>query len=563
MANDISMTTEPMKINDWKLGKTIGTGSFGKVKLLVNEVNGVEAAVKIVSRQKMKQLRMVDKARREIENFRMFRHPHIVQLYEVHALPFDIVMIMEYVSGGDMCQYLCQHGKLAEHEARRFFQQLISAVDYCHRHKVVHRDLKLENLLLDSKKNMKLADFGLSNYIQDGVLLKTNCGSLIYAAPELLCQQYYAGPEVDIWSCGIVLYVLLCGYFPFEDDCMMVLCRKITTGVFKIPRYIGKSVSNLIRKILNVHPMERATVETIMAHPWFARNVPNYLFPKISDEETWIVDLSVVKQISRKFRATEKKVITVLKQNDPYNRLSIAYNQAVEKRRREKNTADDSEQHNAANQLDTHCTIQAGSAKLSAEDYPLSNMSDISKERPPNSNCSNDSLRWSDKPENIMVQLLHLLKSLNFEWRMINPYHVIVRRKNDLESPKMILQLYTVGHNDYVLDFTSSMETTVDTPCKLFCLLFVLLILLFITFTSSSAGREIVVSADLLKSSAAVGTKLEPKSSIADENRPSTSAAMDQGPSTTAGSNVDGAPPSSQIMLFFEMCMSVISAMTK
>ncbi|KRZ50549.1 5'-AMP-activated protein kinase catalytic subunit alpha-2 [Trichinella nativa] len=539
MANDISKATEPMKINDWKLGKTIGTGSFGKVKLLVNEVNGVNAAVKIVSRQKMKQLRMVDKARREIENFRMLCHPHIVQLYEVHALPFDIVMIMEYVSGGDMCQYLCQHGKLAEHEARRFFQQLISAVDYCHRHKVVHRDLKLENLLLDSKKNMKLADFGLSNYIQDGVLLKTNCGSLIYAAPELLHRQYYAGPEVDIWSCGIVLYVLLCGYFPFEDDCMMTLCRKITTGVFKIPRYIGKSVSGLIRKILKIHPMERATVETIMAHPWFARNVPNYLFPKISDEETWIVDLSVVKQISRKFRATEKKVITVLKQNDPYNRLSIAYNQAVEKKNREKNTA----------------------AKILAEDYPLSNMSDISKERPPNSNCSNDKtpeiqisanvkpihykspytngdrlylgLRWSDKPENIMVQLLHLLKSLNFEWRMINPYHVIVRRKNDLESPKMILQLYTVGHNDYVLDFTSSMETTVDTP------------------------------SDLLKSSAAVGTKFEPKSSIADENRPSTSAAMDQGPSTTAGSNVDGAPPSSQIMLFFEMCMSVISAVKK
>ncbi|KRY12520.1 5'-AMP-activated protein kinase catalytic subunit alpha-2 [Trichinella patagoniensis] len=539
MANNISKATEPMKINEWKLGKTIGTGSFGKVKLLVNEVNGVNAAVKIVSREKMKQLRMVDKARREIENLRLLCHPHIVKLYEVHALPFDIVMIMEYVSGGDMCQYLCQHGKLAEHEARRLFQQLISAVDYCHRHKVVHRDLKLENLLLDSKKNIKLTDFGLSNYIKDGVLLKTNCGSLIYAAPELLHRQYYAGPEVDIWSCGIVLYVLLCGYFPFEDDRMMALCKKITTGVFKIPKYIGKSVSSLICKILKVHPMERATVETIMAHPWFARNVPNYLFPKISDEETSIVDLSVVKQISRKFHAAEKKVITVLKQNDPYNRLSIAYNLAVEKKHREKNTT----------------------AKILAEDYPLSNMSDISKERPPNSNCSNDKtpeiqisanikpihykspytdgdrlylgLRWSDKPENIMMQLLHLLKSLNFEWRMINPYHVIVRRKNDLESPKMILQLYTVGHNDYVLDFTSSMETTADTP------------------------------SDLLKSSAAVGTKFEPKSSIADENRPSTSAAMDQGPSTTAGSDVDAAPPSSQIMQFFEMCMSVISAMSK
>ncbi|KRZ74435.1 5'-AMP-activated protein kinase catalytic subunit alpha-2 [Trichinella papuae] len=543
MANKIPEVTEPMKINQWRLGKTIGSGGFGKVKIAVHEVKGIKAAIKIVSREKIRQLKIADKTRREIENLRLFRHPHIVQLisdisYEVVALPSDIFMIMEYMSGGDMNQYIHKHGKLQEHEARRFFQQLISAVDYCHRHKVVHRDLKLENLLLDSKKNIKLADFGLSNFLKDGKLLKTSCGSLNYAAPELLNGRFYAGPEVDIWSCGIVLYVLLSGKLPFEDDREIVLYRKINSGVYAIPNSFSNSVTSLIYKILQVHPMRRATAKTIMAHPWFAVNVPDYLFPKISDEETLIVDLSVVKEISQKFHATEKEVTMALLQNDPYNQFSIAYNLVVENRRSEKNQT----------------------ANLSAENFHLTNMSDISKERPPTSKCNygNTSVmqisddikptvyksphlngeRWhlgvrsEDPPEVIMMQLFHTMKSLNFEWRIINPFHVIVRRKGDLQSPKMILQLYTIERNKYLLDFTSSLETTADTP------------------------------SDLLNKSNRVATNLKPTSSAAC-NRPSTSAAMHQGPTSTAGSNVDAAPPSSQIMQFFEMCASVISAMSK
>ncbi|KRX91901.1 5'-AMP-activated protein kinase catalytic subunit alpha-2 [Trichinella pseudospiralis] len=543
MADNIPEVTEPMKINHWQLGKTIGSGSFGKVKLAVHQVNGIKAAIKIISREKIRQRKIADKTRREIENLRLFRHPHIVQLisyisYEVVALPSDIFMVMEYMSGGDLGEYIHKNGKLQEHEARRIFQQLISAVDYCHRHKVVHRDLKLENLLLDSENNIKLTDFGLSNFIKDGKLLKTSCGSLNYAAPELLHGHYYAGPEVDIWSCGIVLYVLLSGYLPFEDDREMVLYQKIKSGVYAIPNCFSKSVTSLIYKILQVHPMRRATAKTIMAHPWFAVDVPDYLFPKISDEETSIVDLSVVKEISEKFHVREKDVIMTLAQNDPYNQFSIAYNLAVEKKRSGKNEI----------------------ANLYSENFHLMNMSDISKEHPPTSKCNNNSTsakptsneikttvyksthvneeRWhlgvrsSEPPEVIMIQLFHTMKSLNFEWRIINPFHVIVRRKGDLQSPKMILQLYTIERNNYLLDFTSSVETTADTP------------------------------SDLLNESNGIAADLNPNSSTA-LNRPSTSAAMHQGPTSTAGSNTDAAPPSSQIMQFFEMCASIISAMSK
>ena len=145
-------------------------------------------------------------------------------VYEVIDSPTDIFMIMEYVDGGELFDYLVANGRLAEREARAFFQQIISAISYCHQHQVVHRDLKPENLLLDSKYNVKVADFGLSNMITDGDFLKTSCGSPNYAAPEVISGRLYAGPEIDIWSCGVILYALLTGRLPFDDGPCPVLC---------------------------------------------------------------------------------------------------------------------------------------------------------------------------------------------------------------------------------------------------------------------------------------------------------------------------------------------------
>ncbi|KAG8336890.1 Vesicle-mediated ER to Golgi transport protein [Homalodisca vitripennis] len=185
----------------------------------------------------------------------------------VISTPTDIFMIMEYVSGGELFDYIVKHGKLKEYEARRFFQQIISGVDYCHRHMIVHRDLKPENLLLDHNLHVKIADFGLSNMMMDGEFLRTSCGSPNYAAPEVISGKLYAGPEVDIWSCGVILYALLCGTLPFDDEHVPTLFRKIKSGVFPIPEYLHKPVVSLLCHMLQVDPMKRATIEDINVCP--------------------------------------------------------------------------------------------------------------------------------------------------------------------------------------------------------------------------------------------------------------------------------------------------------
>ena len=177
-----------------------------------------------------------------------------------------------------------KHGKLKEGEARRFFQQIISGVNYCHRHMIVHRDLKPENLLLDKYLNVKIADFGLSNMMSDGEFLRTSCGSPNYAAPEVISGKLYAGPEVDIWSCGVILYALLCGTLPFDDEHVPTLFRKIKSGIFHIPDYLGSTVVNLLVQMLQVDPLKRANIDHIRDHEWFKTDLPEYLFPQVCNK---------------------------------------------------------------------------------------------------------------------------------------------------------------------------------------------------------------------------------------------------------------------------------------
>ncbi|XP_022750677.1 SNF1-related protein kinase catalytic subunit alpha KIN10-like isoform X2 [Durio zibethinus] len=215
------------ELPNYKLGKTLGIGSFGKVKIAEHALTGHKVAIKILNRRKIKNMDMEDKVRREIKILRLFMHPHIIRLYEVIETAADIFVVMEYVKSGELFDYIVEKGRLQEDEARNFFQQIISGVEYCHRNMVVHRDLKPENLLLDSKCNVKIADFGLSNIMRDGHFLKTSCGSPNYAAPEVISGKLYAGPEVDVWSCGVILYALLCGTLPFDDENIPNLFKKI------------------------------------------------------------------------------------------------------------------------------------------------------------------------------------------------------------------------------------------------------------------------------------------------------------------------------------------------
>jgi carbon catabolite-derepressing protein kinase len=198
--------------------------------------------------------------------------------YTVVTTAQEIIMVLEY-AGTELFDYIVQNGKLTEDKARRFFQQIVCAVEYCHRHKIVHRDLKPENLLLDENLNVKIADFGLSNIMTDGNFLKTSCGSPNYAAPEVISGKLYAGPEVDVWSCGVILYVLLCGRLPFDDEYIPALFKKIAAGHFHIPPYLSPGAVRLIKRMLVVNPVQRITVAEIRADSWFNKDLQPYLQP--------------------------------------------------------------------------------------------------------------------------------------------------------------------------------------------------------------------------------------------------------------------------------------------
>ncbi|MBA0848214.1 hypothetical protein Goshw_029794 [Gossypium schwendimanii] len=286
---------------NYKLGKTLGIGSFGKVKIAEHILTGHKVAIKILNRRKIKNMEMEEKVRREIKILRLFMHPHIIRLYEVIETATDIFVVMEYVKSGELFDYIVEKGRLQEDEARNFFQQIISGVEYCHRNMVVHRDLKPENLLLDSKCNVKIADFGLSNIMRDGHFLKTSCGSPNYAAPEVISGKLYAGPEVDVWSCGVILYALLCGTLPFDDENIPNLFKKIKGGIYTLPSHLSPGSRDLIPRMLVVDPMKRMTIPEIRQHPWFQAHLPRYLAvpPPDSMQQAKKIDEEILQEVIR------------------------------------------------------------------------------------------------------------------------------------------------------------------------------------------------------------------------------------------------------------------------
>lgn len=173
--------------------------------------------MKILEKDRISDMADVERVAREIHILKLIRHPTIIQLYEIIESSKQLYLIMEYASGGELFDYIVAKGKVKEYEACKFFQQIIDGVEYLHKLNIVHRDLKPENLLLDQNKNIKIVDFGLSNTYKPGDTLHTACGSPCYAAPEMIAGQRYYGSNVDIWSCGVIMFALVCGYLPFED----------------------------------------------------------------------------------------------------------------------------------------------------------------------------------------------------------------------------------------------------------------------------------------------------------------------------------------------------------
>ncbi|EGN93677.1 hypothetical protein SERLA73DRAFT_97615 [Serpula lacrymans var. lacrymans S7.3] len=266
------------KLGEYTVIQDIAEGTFGKVKMALHTITGQKVAMKYISKAVIHMTRTKTRVQREVEYMRTLRHPHIIKLYEVISTPTDIIIVLEF-AGGELFNYIVANGRMPEHRARRFFQQLISGIEYSHKLKIVHRDLKPENVLLDDDLNVKIADFGLSNEIKDGDFLKTSCGSPNYAAPEVIRGGLYTGPEIDVWSCGVILYVMLCGRLPFEDDDVQTLFTKISQGSYHMPSYLGADARGLIVSMLAVDPVKRITVPEITQHPFFKTDLPRYLTP--------------------------------------------------------------------------------------------------------------------------------------------------------------------------------------------------------------------------------------------------------------------------------------------
>ncbi|XP_038365413.1 serine/threonine-protein kinase SIK3 isoform X4 [Canis lupus familiaris] len=257
----------PARIGYYEIDRTIGKGNFAVVKRATHLVTKAKVAIKIIDKTQLDEENL-KKIFREVQIMKMLCHPHIIRLYQVMETERMIYLVTEYASGGEIFDHLVAHGRMAEKEARRKFKQIVAAVYFCHCRNIVHRDLKAENLLLDANLNIKIADFGFSNLFTPGQPLKTWCGSPPYAAPELFEGKEYDGPKVDIWSLGVVLYVLVCGALPFDGSTLQNLRARVLSGKFRIPFFMSTECEHLIRHMLVLDPNKRLSMEQICKHKW-------------------------------------------------------------------------------------------------------------------------------------------------------------------------------------------------------------------------------------------------------------------------------------------------------
>lgn len=256
-------------LEKYEVGKLVGCGAFAKVYHARVVATGESVAIKAINKHRIHKASI----KREISIMRRLRHPHIVSLHEVLATKSKVYFVMDFAKGGELFAKVAK-GRFSEDLSRKYFHQLISAVDFCHSHGVFHRDLKPENLLLDDNWDLKVTDFGLSAVTdqtrQDG-LLHTLCGTPAYVAPEILAKKGYDGSKVDVWSCGIILYVLNAGYLPFNDTNLMAMYRKIYKAQFRCPKWISSELRRFLSRLLDPNPNTRITVHEILNDPWFKK----------------------------------------------------------------------------------------------------------------------------------------------------------------------------------------------------------------------------------------------------------------------------------------------------
>lgn len=451
-------------IGPYKIGPTLGVGTFGKVKQAEHQTTQQKVAIKIINKRKMEQMNMHEKIRREINILQFLKHPHVIRLYELLDTPTDIFMVMEYVAGGELFDHIVHRLRLREDEARRFFQQILSGVEYCHQCMVTHRDLKPENLLLDTNLHVKIADFGLSNCMRDGEFLKTSCGSPNYASPEVVSGKAYVGPEVDVWSCGVVLYALLCGSLPFDDENVPNLFRKIKHGNFTLPGHLSAEAKDLIVKMLVVDPTRRITFAQIRRHTWFQRDLPEYLASPLREHISEKLELNPTilqhlvdechMHIQDKEHLKPDELVAYNLMSDRASKQSSFSNLLRNQHtRKEPSMFEDEEELNRI----TRRFDQEGCAP----GYMLPALSDAQTLFIPTSQNAYGECPWNLGMEvqmeasALMTDVLSTLRDLAYEWNSLSPWRVraLPVMKSEGQLPiALVIQVYKTAPGRYVVD---------------------------------------------------------------------------------------------------------------
>ncbi|XP_029922382.1 serine/threonine-protein kinase SIK3 homolog isoform X2 [Myripristis murdjan] len=331
----------PARVGYYEIERTIGKGNFAVVKLATHIITKAKVAIKIVDKTQLDDENL-KKIFREVQIMKMLRHPHIIRLYQVMETERMIYLVTEYASGGEIFDHLVAHGRMAEKDARKKFKQIVAAVHFCHCRNIVHRDLKAENLLLDHNLNIKIADFGFSNLFSRGQLLKTWCGSPPYAAPELFEGKEYDGPKVDIWSLGVVLYVLVCGALPFDGSTLQNLRARVLSGKFRIPFFMSTDCEYLIRHMLVLEPSRRLSMEQICKNKWMRQGDPDPDFDRLiaeceqvkTERETELINEQVLMAMSEMGLDRERTLQSL--HTDAYDHYSAIYSLLADRLKKHK-----------------------------------------------------------------------------------------------------------------------------------------------------------------------------------------------------------------------------------
>ena len=334
------------EISQYQIKGKIGEGMFGKVKLGVHILAKEKVAIKIFDKGKIKNEKEVEYIEREISILKKLNHYNIIKLYNIIQTENFIFLIQEYVPNGELLHFLenSENMNLSEIQICKIYQQIISGIEYLHEIGVAHRDLKLENILLNFKKDIKIIDFGLSNKYDKDIeeLLTSSCGSPCYAAPEMIKGIQYHGIDTDIWSSGIILYLMLCKSFPFNDKNNSKLYQKILSGKFNLPNYLSNEAKDLISKILKVNPAERIKINEIKKHPWFNLYNPknNYFFGIDINKIIMPIDEEIIQDMSNFGIEPNITIDNILK--NYCNNITTIYNLLLQKKikRGKKSVAD-------------------------------------------------------------------------------------------------------------------------------------------------------------------------------------------------------------------------------